>query len=126
MLERLQNIDVSAIGTLLANLPKELGYLVAALAALVAFIIIVRASRARGAAQIEFAELKGRLSVMAELSAQQSAEQARTLNERIDTLARQLSQTLDSTATRLGDNLSEAGRRTSESLSTLNERLALI
>ena len=75
---------------------------------------------------MEFAELKGRLSVMAELAAQQSSEQARTLNERIDTLARHLSQTLDTNAARLGDNLSEAGRRTSESLSTLNERLVLI
>ncbi len=63
---------------------------------------------------------------MSELAAQQSAEQVRSLNDRIDTLARNLAQSLDNTASRLGDNLSEAGRRTSESLSTLNERLALI
>ena len=79
-----------------------------------------------GSAQMEFAELKGRLSAMAENAAQQSSDQVRSLNERIDTLARHLSQTLDNTAARLGDNMSEAGRRTSESLSTLNERLALI
>ena len=87
-------------------------------------MLLVR-TRSRSA-QMEFAELKGRLSAMAELAAQQSSDQVRGLNERIDTLARHLSQTLDNNAARLGDNLSEAGRRTSESLSTLNERLALI
>jgi DNA recombination protein RmuC len=88
---------------------------------------MIMAARYRSrASQMEFAELKGRLAAMAEIAAQQSSEQVRNINERIETLARHLSQTLDTTAARLGDNLSEAGRRTSESLSTLNERLALI
>ena len=104
-----------------------LGLGVAALGLFVFGIFAALLVRTRSrSAQMEFAELKGRLSAMAELAAQQSSDQVRGLNERIDTLARHLSQTLDNTAVRLGDNMSEAGRRTSESLSTLNERLALI
>jgi DNA recombination protein RmuC len=128
MLEWLQTFDFSRLEAFLGN--HRLALLGAALGgfALMATILIVGvlARVRRRAAQMEFAELKGRLSVMSELAAQQSSEQARTLNERIDTLARHLAQTLDTNAARLGDNLSEAGRRTSESLSTLNERLVLI
>ena len=101
--------------------------LTAAAGVIAIILLFVIALRMRGrAAQIEFAEIKGRLSAMAEIAAQQNSEQLRSLNERIDTLARHLGQTLDTVAMRLGDNLSEAGRRTSESLSTLNERLAII
>ena len=128
MLERLQSLDLSRLEGFLFNHALTLGalaFISCTVVALIAAIVVLTRSR-RGGAEMEFAELKGRLSVMAELAAQQSSEQARTLNERIDTLARHLSQTLDTTATRLGDNLSEAGRRTSESLSTLNERLVLI
>ena len=125
MLEGLQTVDFLRLETFIADHAWGLG--VAALGLFVfgifaAFLVRTRSS----SAQMEFAELKGRLSAMAELAAQQSSDQVRGLNERIDTLARHLSQTLDNTAARLGDNVSEAGRRTSESLSTLNERLALI
>ena len=125
MLERLQTIDFLRLETFIAD--HALGLGVAALGLLVfgVFAMLLVRTRSRSA-QMEFAELKGRLSAMAELAAQQSSDQVRGLNERIDTLARHLSQTLDNNAARLGDNLSEAGRRTSESLSTLNERLALI
>ena len=59
-------------------------------------LLFVIALRMRGrAAQIEFAEIKGRLSAMAEIAAQQNSEQLRGLNERIDTLAHQLGQPLD-------------------------------
>ena len=125
MLERLQTIDFLRLETFIAD--HALGFGVAALGLLVFVVFTMLLVRTRSrSAQMEFAELKGRLSAMAELAAQQSADQVRGLNERIDTLARHLSQTLDNTAARLGDNMSEAGRRTSESLSTLNERLALI
>lgn len=97
----------------------------AAVVVIVLLVLVVQRARARSALG-EFAELKGRLSAMAEISAQQNSEQLRNLNERIDTLASHLGQTLDTVTTRLGDNLSEAGRRTSDTLSTLNERLALI
>lgn len=127
MLEWLQSLKLGPLEGLPADLPPALIYAGAAGAAFVGLLLLIVVSRSRArAAQMEFAELKGRLSAMAELAAQQSSDQARTLNDRIDTLARHLSQTLDTTAARLGDNLSEAGRRTSESLSTLNERLALI
>ena len=125
MLERLQTIDYHRLEAFI--LDHALGLGVAALGLLVFGVFAMLLVRTRGgAAQMEFAELKGRLSAMAENAAQQSSDQVRGLNERIDTLARHLSQTLDNTAARLGDNMSEAGRRTSESLSTLNERLALI
>jgi DNA recombination protein RmuC len=100
----------------------------AAAAGVIAIVLLLltgQHARSR-ATQIEFAEIKGRLSAMAEIAAQQNSEQLRSLNERIDTLARHLGQTLDTVTARLGDNLSEAGRRTSDTLSTLNERLALI
>jgi DNA recombination protein RmuC len=127
MLDWLQSLKSGALAGLPGDLPSVLIYAGAAGAVFVVALLLALVSRSRArAAQMEFAELKGRLSAMAELAAQQSSDQARTLNDRIDTLARHLSQTLDTTAARLGDNLSEAGRRTSESLSTLNERLALI
>lgn len=127
MLEWLQTVDFGPLEIFPGSMPPEFFYAGSVAIGVALILALMLVSRGRGrAAQMEFAELKGRLSAMAELAAQQSAEQARTLNERIDTLARHLSQTLDTTAARLGDNLHEAGRRTSESLSTLNERLALI
>jgi DNA recombination protein RmuC len=125
MLERLQTIDYHRLETFIAGHALGLGSAALALLVFGIFMMLLVRTRSRSA-QMEFAELKGRLSAMAELAAQQSSDQVRGLNERIDTLARHLSQTLDNTAARLGDNMSEAGRRTSESLSTLNERLALI
>jgi len=127
MLEWLQSIDSNFLETLPGEIPLPVSYGVGAMAVLLALLILVRVGRARGeATQMEFAELKGRLSAMAEFTAQQNAEQVRALNDRLDGLSRHLAQALDTTTTRLGDNLSEAGRRTSESLSTLHERLALI
>ena len=101
--------------------------LVAAIGAVTTILLVVIAVLARSkSTRIEFAELKGRLSAMAEIAAQQNSEQMRTLNERMDTLATHLGQTLDTVTARLGANLTEAGRHTSDTLSTLNERLALI
>jgi DNA recombination protein RmuC len=128
MLERLQSFDFARLEAFVFNHMPALIFLALVVSALAVLAVAVGlfARARRRAAQMEFAELKGRLSAMSELVAQQSSDQARTLNERIDTLARHLSQTLDTNAARLGDNLNEAGRRTSESLSTLNERLVLI
>ncbi len=109
----------------------------------------------RSVAENQFAEIKGRLTAMAEVSAQRQMEQAQVLtqsmegfgrrfseslldtqrqtgdtvarmSERIDSLQRHLAQTLDGVTNRVGDSLAAEGRRTSESLSTLNERLAVI
>lgn len=116
---------IEKLETLLEHLSAQPG-LAAALAAIALILLAVIALRTRSRPHIEFAEIKGRLSAMAEIAAQQNSEQLRSLNERIDTLAGHLGQTLDTVTARLGDNLSEAGRRTSDTLSTLNERLALI
>ena len=100
MLERLQSLDLSRLEGFLSNHALALGALAfigCTLLVLIVAIAVLARARRRGA-EMEFAELKGRLSVMAELAAQQSSEQARTLNERIDTLARHLSQTLDTNA----------------------------
>lgn len=109
----------------------------------------------RSVAEMQFAEIKGRLTAMAEVSAQRQMEQAQVLaqsmdgfgrrfteslldtqrqtgdtvarmSERIDSLQRHLAQTLDGVTSRVGDSLAAEGRRTSESLSSLNERLAVI
>jgi DNA recombination protein RmuC len=102
-------------------------FIAAVAATIVALLALAGGGRAgRRAAKVEFAELKGRLAAMGEIAAQQASDQARNVNDRIETLARQLAQTLDSVGARLGDNVAEAGRRTSASLSTLNERLVLI
>jgi DNA recombination protein RmuC len=109
----------------------------------------------RAVAETQFAEIKGRLSAMAEVSAQRQMEQAATLSqsmegfgrrfaeslldtqrqtgdtvarmsERIDNLQRHLAQSLDGVTSRVGASLAAEGRRTSDNLSTLNERLAVI
>jgi DNA recombination protein RmuC len=120
------DIMLESLGTWGDWLAAQPGFTAAA-GAIAIVLLFLAGQRARSrATQIEFAEIKGRLSAMAEIAAQQNSEQLRSLNERIDTLARHLGQTLDTVTARLGDNLSEAGRRTSDTLSTLNERLALI
>lgn len=109
----------------------------------------------RSVAEMQFAEIKGRLSAMAEVSAQRQLEQAQVLtqsmegfgrrfteslldtqrqtgdtvarmSERIDSLQRHLAQSLEGVTSRVGDSLAAEGRRTSENLSSLNERLAVI
>lgn len=78
------------------------------------------------AADTQFAELKGRLAAMAEMTAQRQAEQASVLTDRLDGVTQHLGATLDALGRRVGDNLSESAQRTSENLSRLNERLAVI
>lgn len=109
----------------------------------------------RSVAEMQFAEIKGRLSAMAEVSAQRQLEQAQVLtqsmegfgrrfteslldtqrqtgdtvarmSERIDSLQRHLAHSLEGVTSRVGDSLAAEGRRTSENLSSLNERLAVI
>ena len=91
---------------------------------LTALAALISSARSRNrAAGDEFAELKGRLSAIAELSVQQSAEQARGMNERIDSLARNLSQALDATAARLGENLNVTAVRLGDNLNATASRL---
>lgn len=115
----------------------------------------LRRSRQSALAAAEFAEIKGRLTAMSEMTARRQSEEAHALDERVEQVAARLGVALDGVSRRLtdslaetqrqtsttvqrlservdmlarymGDNLAEAGRRTSESLSTLNERLAVI
>ena len=109
----------------------------------------------RSAAEMQFAEIKGRLTAMAEVSAQRQMEQSHSLqqsmegfgrrfteslldtqrqtgdtvarmSDRIDNLQRHLAQSLDGVSSRVGDSLAAEGRRTNDNLTTLNERLAVI
>lgn len=77
-------------------------------------------------AEAQFAEIKGRLSIMAEMTAQRQAEQSQALNKRLDDVAQRLGMTLDSMGRRVGENLSRSAQHTAENLSRLNERLAVI
>lgn len=126
-----------------------------ALVMALAVAVVLSGARRRSVADTQFAEIKGRLTAMAEVSAQRQMEQAQALaqsmegfgrrfteslldtqrqtgdtvarmSERIDSLQRHLAQTLDGVTSRVGDSLAAEGRRTSESLSNLNERLAVI
>jgi DNA recombination protein RmuC len=99
---------------------------IGAAALLIVILLVAGAWGRRRSTAMEFAEIKGRLTAIAEIGAQNESNQMRSLNDRIDALSRQLALTLDTVGARLGDNVAEAGRRTSESLSTLNERLVLI
>lgn len=109
----------------------------------------------RAASETQFAEIKGRLTAMAEVSAQRQMEQSAALSqsmegfgrrfseslldtqrqtgdtvarmsERIDNLQRHLAQSLEGVTSRVGASLAAEGRRTSDNLSSLNERLAVI
>jgi DNA recombination protein RmuC len=126
---------------------------VAAMAVLLA--LAVRRGARVTAASAEFAEIKGRLTAMSEMTVRRQAEEAHALDERVEQVAARLGTTLDGVSRRLaeglaetqrqngdtvarlservdtlarhmGDNLAEAGRRTTETLSSLNERLAVI
>jgi DNA recombination protein RmuC len=120
-------------------------------------LFVVAMSRRRRSADLyeQFAEIKGRLAAMSEITGQRQSEQARGLDDRLEqvsvrlagsleSLSRHVAESLSDThratgdtvgrlneridvlSARLGDNLAEAGRRTTESLTNLNERLAVI
>jgi len=129
----------------------------AAILAVMALLLVLALRRGPppSATAAEFAEIKGRLTAMSEMTVRRQAEEAHALDERVeqvaarlgsaldgvsrrlsdslaetqrqnsDTVAR-LSERVDTLARHMGDNLAEAGRRTTETLSTLNERLAVI
>ena len=80
----------------------------------------------QAASDAQFAELKGRLAAMAELTAQRQTEQSSTFNDRLDDVAQRLGMTLDGLGRRVGENLARSSQYTQENLSKLNERLAVI
>jgi DNA recombination protein RmuC len=132
--------------------------LLVGIALLAALLLLWLALGRRGqsvATAAEFAEIKGRLTAMSEMTARRQTEEAHAIDERVEQVATRLSAALDGVSRRLseslaetqrqtsdtvarlservdtlarhmGDNLAEAGRRTTETLSSLNERLAVI
>lgn len=85
----------------------------------------------------ELAELKGRISTIADISSRRETELGATLDQRLDHVSDRLGQSLDKvterlaasladTGNRLGQNLSDQGARTTDGLSRLYERLAVI
>ncbi len=122
---------------------------------LLLLVLVLRRGPPTSTTAAEFAEIKGRLTAMSEMTVRRQAEEAHALDERVeqvaarlgialdgvsrrlaeslaetqrqnsDTVAR-LSERVDTLSRHMGDNLAEAGRRTTETLSTLNERLAVI
>lgn len=150
---------VAARDALVAGASPALLIAGAALAAALLLLVLLLARGARrsrdSALAAEFAEIKGRLTAMTEMTARRQAEEAHALDGRVeqvsarlgnaldgvsrrlseglseaqrhnaDTVAR-LTERVDTLARHMGDNLADAGRRTAESLSSLNERLAVI
>jgi DNA recombination protein RmuC len=139
----------------MANAVDPLVAIGAALLLLLLVWLALRRSHRSALAAAEFAEIKGRLTAMSEMTVRRQAEEAHALDERVEQVAARLGAALDGVSRRLseslvetqrqnsdtvqrltervdtlarhmGDNLAEAGRRTSESLSNLNERLAVI
>lgn len=82
--------------------------------------------RAEAATEAQFAEIKGRLAAMAEMTAQRHADQSRGLNERLDEMATRLGTAIETFGRRIDVNLAESGKQTFDNLSNLNERLAVI
>lgn len=82
-----------------------------------------RDTQARQAFDTQFAEIKGRLSVMAEMTAQRQADQTRGLDDKLEHVERQLAQTLDSFGRRVADGLTETHRQTTDTTARLNERI---
>lgn len=125
MLEYLNSLDFSGIEDFLAENALVLTCAAIGISGLVtAFAALLSAARSRSrVAEFDLAELKGRISAMAELSVQQSAEQMRSVNERMDTLSRHVSQALDNTAARLGDNLDATAARLGDNLNATAARL---
>ncbi|MGE3067179.1 MAG: DNA recombination protein RmuC [Hyphomicrobiaceae bacterium] len=82
--------------------------------------------RAEAATEAQFAEIKGRLAAMAEMTAQRHADQSRGLNERLDEMATRLGTAIETFGRRIDVNLAETGKQTFDNLSNLNERLAVI
>lgn len=79
--------------------------------------------RLRSSAEMQFAELKGRLSAMAEMTVQRQGEQSRNLDERLDHVAARLAQSLEGVGRRVGESLGEMNRQSSDTFSRLNDRI---
>ena len=85
-----------------------------------------RAARAdaRAAAQAaEFAEIKGRLTAMSEMTIRRQAEEGRALDERLAQVAERLGATQESVPRRLSDRMADTQRQNGDTVARLSERV---
>ncbi len=75
------------------------------------------------AAAAEFAEIKGRLTAMSEMTVRRQSEEARALDERVDQVAARLNTALDGVSRRLSESLSETQRQNGDTVARLAERV---
>lgn len=111
----------------IAWLPAVLAFVAMALVLIAVFAVSSRRrgrdEQARQAFDTQFAEIKGRLSVMAEMTAQRQTDQARGLDDKLEHVERNLAQTLDAFGRRVSDGLTETHRQTTDTTARLNERI---
>ena len=74
-------------------------------------------------AAAEFAEIKGRLTAMSEMTVRRQAEEARALDERVEQVSQRLSTALDGVSRRLSESLSETQRQNGDTVQRLTERV---
>lgn len=78
---------------------------------------------ARAAQERDFAEIKGRLSAMSEITVQRQAEQARVFEDRLDHVTQRLGEQLEVMSRRVSESLSDTHRATGDTVSRMNERI---
>ncbi|MFM9845889.1 MAG: DNA recombination protein RmuC [Hyphomicrobiaceae bacterium] len=129
MLDALNRLE-EALGlepAVVAWLPAALVILVAILVLIVTFAVSSwrhgREAQGRQVFETQFAEIKGRLSAMAEMTAQRQADQTRGLDDKLEHVERHLAQTLDSFGRRVADGLTETHRQATDTSARLNERI---
>ncbi len=128
MLDALNRLgsDLGLDPIMIAWLPAVLGLL----AGILLIGLMALGFRRRGgdaktqqALETQLAEIKGRLSAMAEMTAQRQVEQARGLDDKLEHVERHLTQTLDSFSHRVADRLGETHRQAADTTAGLNERM---
>jgi len=81
-------------------------------------------ARAReAAAAAEFAEIKGRLTAMSEMTVRRQSEEARALDDRVEQVAARLGTALDGVSRRLSESLAETQRQNGDTVQRLTERV---
>jgi DNA recombination protein RmuC len=75
------------------------------------------------AAAAEFAEIKGRLTAMSEMTVRRQAEEVRALNDRVEQVSQRLSTALDGVSRRLSESLAETQRHNGDTVQRLSERV---
>src|SRR5262245_9714348 len=74
-------------------------------------------------ATAELAEIKGRLTVLSEMTVKREAEQTRTFDDRMEQVAQRLSGSIESVSRRLSESLSETQRQNGDTVARLGERV---